>query len=66
MIRKQIYITKEQEQFLKEQSSRKGMTEAELVRRALDAFIKTKTTITKNQQLIKWNNIKKKSGMTTS
>jgi len=56
MIRKQIYITKEQEQFLKEQSSRKGMTEAELVRRALDAFIKTKTTTTKNQHNEKSNN----------
>lgn len=39
MVRKQIYITKEQEQFLKQQSSKKGMTEAELIRRALDKYI---------------------------
>lgn len=39
MIRKQIYITKEQEQYLKNKSHKKGMTEAELIRRALDNYI---------------------------
>lgn len=42
MIRKQIYVTKEQEQFLKQQSNKKGMTEAELVRRALDEYMEAK------------------------
>jgi len=42
MIRKQIYVTKEQEQFLKQQSNKKGMTEAELIRRALDQYMEAK------------------------
>lgn len=36
MVRKQIYITEKQEAYLKSQS----MKEAELIRRALDEYIK--------------------------
>lgn len=39
MIRKQISVTKQQEQYLKEKSKSTGMTEAEIVRRALDKYI---------------------------
>lgn len=39
MIRKQIYITKEQEKYLKDTSKKKGIKEAELIRRALDEYI---------------------------
>lgn len=40
MIRKQLHITKKQEQYLKRVSHESGYTEAELVRRALDEYIK--------------------------
>ncbi len=39
MIRKQVYITPEQEAFLKRRSRELGVTEAELIRRAIDAFL---------------------------
>ena len=39
MIRKQLYITEAQEEALKERARSLGVSEAELVRRALDAFL---------------------------
>lgn len=42
MIRKQFYITEEQEKYLKEQTKQKGVREAEIVRRALDQYIESK------------------------
>ena len=45
MVRKQVYITKRQENFLKDESQSKGMTQAEIIRRALDRFIDLKKTI---------------------
>lgn len=36
LIRKQIYITREQENILKSKSARLGMSEAEIIRDALD------------------------------
>lgn len=38
MIRKQLYITREQERSLKRKARELGVSEAELVRRALDNF----------------------------
>lgn len=40
MKRKQIYITEEQEAYLKNLKSEKGLKEAEVIRRALDEYIK--------------------------
>ncbi|MDW7651222.1 MAG: hypothetical protein SCK29_11720 [Bacillota bacterium] len=37
MVRKQLYITKSQEMYLKEKAKELGITEAEMVRQALDA-----------------------------
>lgn len=39
MIRKQLYITEAQEDALKERAHALGISEAELARRALDAFL---------------------------
>lgn len=39
MIRKQLYITEAQEEALKERARSLGISEAELTRRALDAFL---------------------------
>lgn len=39
MIRKQLYITETQEEELKRRSEETGLSEAELVRRALDAAL---------------------------
>lgn len=39
MIRKQLYITEAQEETLKRQARALGVSEAELVRRALDDFL---------------------------
>jgi transposase InsO family protein len=41
MIRKQLYITADQEQALKQRAGELGMSEAELVRRALDQVLKS-------------------------
>lgn len=38
MVRKQLYITEGQEEELKRRAAETGMTEAEVVRRALDLF----------------------------
>lgn len=38
MIRKQVYIRRSQEDFLKTYSADRGITEAEIVREALDAY----------------------------
>jgi predicted DNA-binding protein len=38
MVRKQVYITQEQDERLKRLSQRLGITEAELIRRAIDGF----------------------------
>ncbi|MBS4029829.1 MAG: hypothetical protein KGZ63_11315 [Clostridiales bacterium] len=40
MVRKQLYITKSQELYLKEKAKELGVTEAELVRDALDLQLK--------------------------
>ena len=42
MVRKQLYITEQQEQYLKDQAKQKGVKEAEVVRRALDQYIESK------------------------
>ena len=42
MIRKQLYITPEQERALKERARREGLTEAEIVREALDHHLQYK------------------------
>lgn len=39
MVRKQLYIDEAHEAALKEQAARTGLTEAEIVRRALDAHL---------------------------
>ena len=39
MIRKNIQITKEQEEFLKKKSFRDRVSEAEIIRKALDEYI---------------------------
>lgn len=39
MIRKQLYITEGQEEAVKDQARRLGISEAELTRRALSAFL---------------------------
>jgi len=39
MIRKQLYITESQEEAVKDQARRLGISEAELTRRALSAFL---------------------------
>lgn len=41
MIRKQLYITREQERALKERARREGISEAELVREALDRHLRS-------------------------
>ena len=38
MVRKQVYIQRRQEEFLKAYSADRGVTEAEIVREALDAY----------------------------
>ena len=43
MIRKQLYITREQDRALKRQARALGVSEAELVRRALDDLVRTGT-----------------------
>ncbi len=37
MVRKQVYITDEQDRWLKKRSNQLGLSEAELIRRCLDA-----------------------------
>lgn len=39
LVRKQIYITREQENILKSKSARLGMSEAEIIRDALDRYV---------------------------
>ena len=41
MVRKQVYIKPAQEQFLKQRAKELGVTEAELIRRAIDALART-------------------------
>jgi len=43
MVRKQLYLTSEQDQRLKRRAAQLGMSEAELVRRALDAALASDT-----------------------
>jgi hypothetical protein len=40
MVRKQLYITREQERALKERAGEEGVTEAEIVREALDRHLR--------------------------
>lgn len=42
MIRKQIYITKKQDELYKQLSAREGLSVSELSRRALDHYIESK------------------------
>ena len=41
MVRKQVYIEAAQEQFLKRRAKELGVTEADLIRRAIDALART-------------------------
>jgi hypothetical protein len=41
MVRKQVYIEPRQEQMLKEAAAETGMTEAEIVRRAIDLWVES-------------------------
>ncbi|MDF1521547.1 MAG: hypothetical protein P1P87_01850 [Trueperaceae bacterium] len=43
MIRKQVYLTEHQEHALKRRAAETGLSEAELVRRALDAILAAPT-----------------------
>lgn len=48
MIRKQIYLESEQNDHVKVLSARKGKTEAEIIREALDKYITTERKITED------------------
>ena len=41
MVRKQVYIEPAQERFLKQRATELGVTEAELIRRGIDALART-------------------------
>jgi hypothetical protein len=45
MIRKQLYITREQERILKDRAREEGLTEAEIVREALDRHLRHKSSL---------------------
>ena len=46
MIRKQLYITEGQEEAVKDHARRLGISEAELTRRALSAFLSERSPVT--------------------
>lgn len=48
MIRKQVYIKPHQEALLKTKASKLGVTEAELIRRAIETHLKTSFEVHKN------------------
>jgi len=52
LIRKQLYITLEQENFLKQKAKKMGITQAELVREALDSH--TYTVDYNKRNIEKW------------
>jgi hypothetical protein len=56
MIRKQIYIEPEQDAMLKRRSRELGVTEAELIRRAIDTV--GDTCIDDRPDLLAWNSLK--------
>lgn len=50
MVRKQLYITEVQDRALKERAGHEGVSEAELVRRALNHLLEEKTTLPHSRQ----------------
>ena len=52
MVRKQLYITSEQESKLKQKSSETGVSEGEIVREALSRYLDS--SVPKKQELANW------------
>ena len=48
MVRKQIYIEPEQEEILKKRAQEMGLSEAELIRRAIEYLIRGEVTVPPN------------------
>lgn len=55
MIRKQVYIDRRQESILKRLARRLGVTEAELIRRAIDAQLGSATTTALPLDPVAWD-----------
>lgn len=57
MVRKQVYITPEQELALKTAAARLGVTEAELIRRGLE-LVEAEGDVWRAQRLAAWSRIR--------